>query len=372
MVRAHKIRLYPNKKQETYFKKACGISRSAFNWALETWQVLQEFGEKPTANKLDKLFNAIKEEMYPWTKEITKWATQLTIQEDLKSAFDRFFKKLGKYPKFKKKGVKDSFRFFFTVKDSITEDKVSIPRLGWVKLAQPLRYKGKLLYGIVSRRADKWFISISVEVPDPVVTPRSENQAIGVDLGVKALATLSNGTVIPGRKVTCEYKHALRHLQKELSRRRGAKKGERKSKNFRKTQNKIANLYLRMCNIRDDQLHKLTSMLTKQYSVIGIEDLNVTGMLQNHKLAGAIADMSFFEFRRQLEYKAKERGCKIVIADPFFASSKTCNCCGSKNSELQLKDRVWTCKHCGTVLDRDVNAAINLRNNAVGVTVSAC
>ena len=373
MVRTHKIRLYPNNKQVTYFKKACGVKRFAYNWGLAKWKEMYEHGEKPNANMIDKEFNKIKKEKFPFTKEVTKWATQLAIQEDLKGAFDRFYKKIGKYPKFKKKGVKDSFRMF-PVDNNLRVEELSIriPKLGLVRMAQLLRYSGTIKYCTISRKADKWFISISAEIPDAIKeTSTSENQVVGVDLGVKNLATLSNGVVIEGRKVSKEFSKRVRRLNRELSRRKGSKKGEKKSNNFLKTQLKLSKLYYRMTCIRNDQIHKLTHYLTRNYPIIGIEDLNVSGMLKNHKLAGSIQNMSFSEFRRQLDYKAKETGSKIIVADRFFPSSKTCSSCGGINKELRLSDRVWVCSDCGTEHDRDVNAAINLRNMAVGVTVSA-
>ena len=378
MIRAHKIRLYPNNKQVTYFKKACGCSRFAYNWGLNKWKELYGNGEKPTVNKIDKLFNVEKKERYLWTKEVTKWATQMAIKEDLKDAFNGFYKKIGKYPKFKKRGIKDSFRMYSDVFET-KDNSIWIPKLGWVRMAQPLRFSGKLLYGTISRKVDKWFISISVEIQDktPVYNDNglialSENQAVGVDLGVSNLVTLSNGNKIEGIKAYKSAKGKLRRRQKDLSRKVGSKKGQKKSKNYQKAQIKLGRAYDRVFNLRNDQLHKITSMLTKQYAIIGIEDLNVSGMLKNYRLAGSIQDMSFYEFRRQLDYKAKETGSKIIVADRFFPSSKTCSSCGGINKELRLSDRRWVCSDCGTEHDRDVNAAINLKNNAVGVTVSAC
>jgi len=177
MVKAHKIRLYPNNKQVTYFKMACGTCRFVYNWALGLYKSLLDDGEKPTVNYIDKVLNDVKKEGYfAWMYKVTKYATQLTIQEDLKNALNRFFKGTSKFPKFKKKGVNDSFRFYFDAScvKKITTTHVWIPVLGHVRLSQPLRFKGKLLYGTVSRRANKWFISISVEVPDSKVASRND------------------------------------------------------------------------------------------------------------------------------------------------------------------------------------------------------
>jgi len=371
MIRAHKIRIYPNNKQATYFAKACGISRFAYNWGLAEWKRRHEAGEKVTEGVLRKELNAVKREQFPWMFEVTKCAPQLAIKNDLNSAFKNFFAKRAGFPKFHKKGVHDSFSLSndqFSVKDYV----VSIPKLGDVRLAESLRFAGKIIGATVSRIADKWYIAIQVEIPEPKPIHTSENQAVGVDLGVKALATLSDGAVVGGSKASLLCEKKLKRLNQELSRRKGAKKGETQSSNFKKTKRKIARLYARMANIRVDGIHKLTTTLVKNYGLIGIEDLNVAGMMSNHKLARSVADMSFFEFRRQLEYKGSVTGTRVVVADRWFASSKTCNVCGFKREVLALSVRNWTCDNCGTYHERDVNAAINLKNYAVSSTVSAC
>ena len=231
-------------------------------------------------------------------------------------------------------------------------------------MSEELRFDGKILGATISRTADKWYIAIQVEMPDEPVSI-SENQAVGVDLGVKTLVALSDGRSIIGSKASKQCEKKLRRLNQSLSRKIGAKKGEKKSANFIKARKQISRLYARMANIRSDETHKLTAMLIQNYGVIGIEDLNVKGMMSNHKLARSVADMSFFEFRRQLEYKAETAGVKVVVADMWFPSSKTCSACGSKADEMPLNVREWTCVHCGSQHDRDVNAAINLKNYAL-------
>ena len=177
---------------------------------------------------------------------------------------------------------------------------------------------------------------------------------------MKELATLSDGTKITGTKPHKALLSRLRRLNKSISRKQGSRKGEGKSKNFCKAQRKLSRLHERIANIRNDETHKLTSMLAEKYGTIGIEDLNVSGMSKNHRLARAVLDMSFFEFRRQIEYKSKMKGGCVVVADRFYPSSKTCSSCGYKNVELILSMRRWTCLICGINHDRDVNAAINL------------
>jgi putative transposase len=312
---------------------------------------------------LRKELNAIKREEYPWMLEVTKCAPQLALKNDLNSAFRNFFKGSASFPQFKKKGVHDSFTLS-NDQFKVNGKKVQVPHIGKVRLAEKLRFDGRIIDATISRRADNWYIAIRVEmIIDLPLT--DENQAVGVDLGVSTLAALSDGTKVTGTKASRKYEAKLRRLNQELSRRVGAKKGETKSKNFKKTKRKIARLYAKMATIRADDSHKLTTMLTQKYTLIGIEDLNVKGMLSNHKLARSVADMSFFEFRRQLTYKAQTTQSRVVVADRWFASSKTCSECGSVKDKLELSERTYHCEFCGFVCDRDVNAALNLRNYAV-------
>ncbi|WP_404995826.1 RNA-guided endonuclease InsQ/TnpB family protein [Burkholderia cepacia] len=243
-----------------------------------------------------------------------------------------------------------------------------MPVLGWVRMRESLRFNGKIVSATVSRSADRWFISFLVELPDNSHLPRAKNQgAVGVDLGILSLATLSTGEPpIAGPKPHKSLSKRLRRLSRSLSRKA---KG---SKNREKAKVKISRLHARIASIRSDALHKLTTDLTRRFHTIGVEDLNVRGMLRNRHLARAVADMSFFEFRHQLEYKANMRGSIVHVANRFFPSSKTCSDCGHKVDVLPLSVRTWTCPQCGVIHDRDVNAAINLMKMAVSSTVTAC
>ena len=364
MIRGHRIRLLPNDKQATYFAKACGVARFAYNWGLSEWKRRHEAGEKVTESTLRKALNAAKCEQFPWMYEVTKCAPQLAIRNDLNSAFRNFFAKTAEFPRYRKKGLHDSF--------SISNDhfeldgkKARIALLGWVKMAEELRFEGKIVGAAISRTADRWHISVQVEMPDTEPAHAVENQAVGVDLGVKARATRSDGAKAGGAKAGKRCARKLRRLNQELSRRQGARKGEAKSSNFRKTKRKISRLYARMADIRADDTHKLTTDLARRFGIIGIEDLDVKGMMGDHRLARSVADMSFFEFRRQLEYKAQSTGARVIAADRWFPSSKTCNGCGHVNDGLKLSDREWTCPECGARLDRDLNAAKNLRDYAI-------
>jgi putative transposase len=363
VILAHRIALDPNDVQRTYFAKACGTARFAYNWALAEWNRQYAAGEKPNEGALRRQLNAIKREQFPWMLEITKCAPQAAIQ-DLGIAFKNFFAKTGKYPRFKKKGKsKDKFSLSndqFYVQD----DRIHLPRIGFVRMREQIRFAGKILSATISRTADRWFVSIAVEVTD---MPPVENQdVVGLDLGVTTLATLSTGEKIEGPKPHKALLGSLKRLSRAHSRKA---KG---SKNKAKASMKLTRLHARIANVRRDALHKLTTSLATRFGVIGIENLNVSGMVKSHNLARAISDMGFFEFRRQLEYKAKMRGGKIVVLDRFFPSSKLCSDCGFHAGEMGLNVREWTCTNCGEHHDRDVNAAINLRNMAVSSTVTAC
>ena len=375
ILRAHKIRLYPNNKQATYFAKACGIARFAYNWALARTKELYRLDEthifSETALRRD--LNAIKREQFPWMLDVTKCAPQLAIKNCLNSAFKNFFAKKAGFPKFHKKGVNDSFEIS-NDQIKVKGKFVHIPKLGNVRLAEALRFGGRIISATVSRAASHWYISIQVETakPEPIHSAASENQAVGVDVGVNALAVLSDGTVVEGNKPSKKYAKKLRRAQQDLSRKTGARKGEKKSANYRKQQLKVSLLHEKIANSRNDGLHKLSTMLTRDYSIIGIEDLNVKGMVKNHSLAKAIHDQSWSELGRQLAYKADVTGSYVHYSDRFFASSQICSACGHKNAEAKkLSVREWVCPQCGEAHSRDKNAAENLKLDAIRAVYGA-
>jgi putative transposase len=371
MLIAHKIALNPNNKQSTYFFKAAGVARFAYNWALCEWS--RQYGEwkedntltRPSQMGLRRQLNALKREQFPWMLEVTKNAPQMAIIQ-LGGAFKNFFAGRAKYPTFRKKGIHD--RFSLTNDQfSIDGSRIRIPHIGWVRMRETLRFSGKIMSATVSRIADRWFVSITVDTTDKLHTPKAENQGVvGVDLGVSVLATLSTGERIIGPKAHKAKLSRLKRLSRGLSRK---VKG---SANRKKAKIKLARLHAQISTIRKDSLHKLSTDLSTRFHTISIEDLNVKGMIRNRHLSRAVSDMGFFEFRRQLDYKAMHRGGVVIIADRWFASSKICSCCGYQLATLSLSTREWRCPACNILHDRDVNAAINLKNLAVSSTVSAC
>ena len=377
MIKGHTIELTPNNKQATYFAKACGVARLAYNWALAEWQnqyqadkVYRDNCQKngiaidrtklnnPSQFKLRKQLNFIKKTKFPFMFDVTKCSPQEAIIQ-LGKAFDNFFKGRAKYPQFRKKGINDKF--------SLTNDQfkiigknIKIPNLGWVKLTENLRFNGKIMNATIFKKGMKWFASIGVEINEtPKPLPRTD-KAIGIDLGITDLAVLSNGTKVQAPKPLKSKLKQLRRLSKQLSRK------QKGSKNREKAKTKLSRLHYKISCIRKDFIHKLTTKLVKMYDVICIENLNVKGMVKNRKLSRAISDLSFYEFKRQLIYKANQSRKTIKEVDRFYPSSKTCSHCGfvMAKIDLTLAIRNWQCPSCDTQHDRDINASLNILNQA--------
>ena len=367
---AHYIALDPNNVQATYLSKACGVARFAYNWALAEWQKQYDVHKndpaqpKPSEASLRRQLNAIKREQFPWMLEITKNAPQMAIMQ-LGAAFKNFFAGRAKYPKFRKKGIHD--RFTLTNDQFAVEgNRLRIPNLGWVRMRESLKHVGKILSATISRVADRWFVSITVnEENDPQKNEHAQ-KTVGVDLGVSTFATLSTGEKISGPKPHKVLLRRLKQASKALSRK---VKG---SKNRAKAKIKLARLHMRISNIRLDAMHQFTTGLVRRFGIICIEDLDVRRMVKNRHLARSIYDMGFHEFRRQLEYKAKRNGCVLLKADRFFPSSKLCSNCKHVIETLPLSARQWKCPQCHVIHDRDLNAAKNLEDYAVSSTVKAC
>ena len=358
---SHKIRLDPTAKQANALARACGVARFAWNWALTEWQSQYEAGEKPTANGLKKRWNEIKGEQFPWVYESPRDANSQPFT-NLQAAFRRFFSGKARYPSFKKKGQHDSF-YVANDKLKMESSRVRLPVIGWLRIREPLRFDGKILSATVSREASQWHIAIQVQLAEDL--PQTEGSGtVGVDLGVSHVATLSTGEQIDAPKPLAKHLKKLRRLQRAVSRK------QKGSKNREKAKRKVARLHCRIKNIRQDALHKLTHRLTHENQVIVIEDLNVAGMVRNRHLARAISDVGMGEFRRQIAYKSGLYGVELLVADRWYPSSKTCSDCGAVRALLSLGERTFVCAECGSVKDRDLNAALNLRT--LGLRGMAC
>src|SRR2546425_12025304 len=271
MIKAHKIRLHPRPEQATYFAKAAGTARYAFNWAVAEWKRQYEAGEKPSALKLRTQFHALRREQLPWTYNVTKCAIEGAFM-DVAAAFKNYFegRRAGRrvgYPQFKSK--KRSRQSFYLANDkfSVGDHWIDVPKLGRVNMAENLRFAGKILSARISKTADWWFVSITVEMPDEV--PVNTNGPVGIDVGLNRLATLSDGQWYENQRPLAHQLRKLRRLNKELARR------TRGGKNWHKTKRKLARLHYGIACLRNDLLHKLTTQVTKRYGLVAVEDLHV-------------------------------------------------------------------------------------------------
>jgi putative transposase len=358
MLLGFKTELKLNNQQRTLLSKHAGVARHAWNWGNRLCLQILENNKNnpenkikfPTAIDLHKWLVALVKPEKLWYYEVSKCSPQYALRH-LSSAWnDCFGKKKGR-PNFKKKGRHDSFTLDGTIK-VLDHFKIQVPVIGILKTYEKLPFGYQPKNVTISLKADRWFVSFKIETE--VKTTTKIIDVVGVDLGIKNLATLSTGEVFNGAKSYRKLEHKLAKLQRIVSRR------ELKSNNWYKAQLKVARLHKRIADLRKDTLHKLTTYLTKNHSQICIEDLNVSGLMANHKLAKSIADMGFFEFRRQLDYKCQLYGSELIIVDRWFPSSKLCSNCGAKKESLSLAERVYQCDACYFVEDRDLNASINL------------
>jgi len=369
MIKAHKIRLNPTPEQANYFARAAGTARFVWNWALAEWNRQYEAGEKPTALKLKKQFNAIRRDQFPWTWEVTKNASDQPFL-DLGKAFTAFFeglkngKKKGR-PKFKSK--KRSRASFYLANDQfeLGDHRMWVPKLGWVNMAETLRFKGKVTGVRITKTADWWFASITVELPETQPDPAHPRpHAVGIDVGLNRLATLSTGEEYENQAFLKTALNKLRQANKRLHRR---VKG---SKNREKARRQVARLHYQITCMRDDVLHKLTTRLATCYGIIGIEDLNIKGLLKNRRLSRSFSDAALGKLLTLLTSKVQQRGGQAILVGRFFPSSKTCHGCGWKWETMGLSDRIFicqnpTCASYGFSQDRDHNAALNILYEAL-------
>ena len=378
MLEAVKVALDPTPAQERLMLSHAGAARFAFNAGLAHVKAALEVGEKLDWSfySLRRWWNAnkdvlaVNEDGTPWWRENSKCAADTGLEALSKGLLNWSKSRKGKrkgprvgFPKFKAK-ARETPRFRYSISRPSDGGLIKgdakalwLPRIGRVHCMEnvtALVDGARVLNMTISRRAGRWYAALTVERDEPTVKKAPKGGAVGIDLGVKALATLSDGTVIPNPHHLQADEQRLKRAQQALSRKKIGSKRRAKAKD------RVARIHARVANRRTDTLHKLTAMLAQTYSDISIEDLNVAGMVKNHHLAKVIADASFSELRRQLEYKTAKTGARVHFVDRWYPSSKTCSNCGSVKAKLSLNERIYRCEHCGLVIDRDLNAAINI------------
>lgn len=362
MLLAHKIEIRPNKEQEQFFEQACGSSRHLYN------NLVSYFSQEGVkwSKKDARQFYYTSREDFPWYSELSSDIFQSTIYH-LEVGFKKFFKEKKGFPKFHKKGIKDSFSITQSPKFSVIGRDLRIEKFNKsnkakaIKLRECLRFEGKPKQITISKKAGKWFASILIEIEgDYNLKQSKENTSIGIDLGVKTLVTTSDGQSIGKSNKLSKQLNKLAKLQQKMARQ---KKG---SSRRAKTKLKIQKLFYYVSCQKQALLHSVSDYLTSTYATICMEDLDVKGMLEkgNSNLSRMIADVGMYEFRRQVEYKSFLRGGCVKFVDKYFPSSKMCSCCGNIKENLKLSDRIYRCD-CGLEIDRDLNAAINIHNQGL-------
>lgn len=366
--------LSPTAVQRNLLESNAGAARFAYNWALNEIKSEYELWKNDKSHRmccsyygLRKRFNSVKGDIAPWWKEVssrslyygcecaaTAWKNFIDYKRGIRRG-----KRVG-FPRYKSRRQERTHRY--AIEEGISRycvvgaHNIMIPRIGCVRIKENIykRITCQTIHRMTLKlKGGRWYVVLLVEVSDSYAPSKSKKH-VGIDLGVKNLATFSDGTVVHGLK---PYKNAMRKLvqaQRSLSRKtRGSNRYERQKK-------RVNRIYARVRGLRKNQLDQLTAGIAKRYSLVTIEDLSVSGMVRNHKLARSIADQGFGMFRRMLEYKCCAKGDTLVIADRWFPSSKTCSACGHVNDDLTLSDRTYVCPECGLRIDRDLNAAVNL------------
>ncbi|HAT4137984.1 TPA: IS200/IS605 family element transposase accessory protein TnpB [Clostridium perfringens] len=380
MKRAYKVEINPTDKQKSKIHQTIGVSRFVYNFYIaHNKEIYHREGKFVSGMDFSKWLNneyIPKNQDMKWIKEVSSKATKQAIMNGDK-AFRDFFKKAKGFPKFKKKKNQDVTAYF--PKNNKTDwtlerHKVKIPTLGWVRLKEfgYIPVNSIVKSGTVNQKADKYYVSILVEEDDKKVY-KSNNEGVGIDLGVKEFVVCSNGIKFKNINKTSTVKKVekkLKREQRKLSRKyeslkirnKNLKEGRATSQNIQKQLVKVQKLHQRLTNIRTDYINKIVSSIIKQKpSYITIEDLAVSNLMKNKHLSKAIASQKFFEFKTKLMFKCKENHIELRIVNRFYPSSKTCSSCGKVKKDLKLSDRIYKCD-CGLTIDRDLNASINLKN----------
>ena len=364
--KSYKYRLYPSPEDKKLLSLHFGHCRFVYNYFLKEKQEFYLRNKKTlNYNNCSQALTTLKKQKeYVWLKDVNSQSLQQSLK-NLETAFGKFFSKKSKFPKFKRKDGNNSFNVPQNI--AIKGDKIYIPKFrNGIKFVKHRPFKGKICSATISKKpSGKYYVSILMEQNVCIPDAADLTKAVGIDLGVKDFVITSNGRRYPNLKFQKKYQSKLSKLQKHFDRKQ---KGSNRKEKLRI---KIAKLYEKITNSREDMQHKLSSLLVNKYNIICLETLSVKNIIQNHKLAYAIADVSWNSMIQKLEYKAAWKGKKIIKIDHFYPSSKTCHNCGYINQNLSLKDRTWECPQCGTVLDRDVNAAKNILTRGLTILSSA-
>lgn len=375
--RAYRFRLYPNKDQAILINKTIGCSRFVYNYFLNQWnEIYKESGKGLSYGTCSAQLPSLKkQEETEWLKEVDSIALQSSLR-NLSDSFDRFFKKQNKFPRFKsKKNPVQSYTTKVTNGNIVVSgNKLKLPKLGMVRFAKSREVEGRILNATIRRNpTGKYFVSLLVETE--MNTIQKTGSSVGIDVGLKDFAVLSDKTTYENPKFFRSLEKKLAKEQRKLSRRKvQALKDGRKlseSKNYQKQRIKVANIHETIKNKRTDYLHKISTEIVKNHDIIGIEDLLVKNMILNRKLAKAISEVSWAEFRTMLEYKSKWYGKEVVAVARNFPSSQLCSGCGYQNKAVKnLAVREWECLECHEHHDRDINASINLKQEALRILAS--
>lgn len=361
--KAYKFRLYPNNEQEILINKTFGCARYVYNYFLTEWKrQYQESGESLGYNKCSKMLTQLKKEL-TWLKEVDSSALQDSLK-NLEKAYKNFFKKNSNYPKFKsKKDKAKSYTSKLNENILIEGNKIRMPKLGWIKVAKSREVTGRILNATIRKTSScKYYVSVLVE--EDIIYMNKTNTKVGIDLGLKDFAILSNGTIYKNPKIFRKLEKKLAFENRKLSRKK------RGSANHEKQRIKVAKVYEKIANTKKDYLQKVSTEIVKNHDIICMEDLKVSNLLKNRNLAKAISEVSWHEFRTMLEYKCEWYGKELVVIGKTFPSSQLCHECKYRwKGTKDLKVREWTCPNCGHTHDRDLNASKNILDEGLRLVV---
>jgi putative transposase len=377
---AFRFELSPNVAQRQALARHVGAARYAYNWGLEmVLKALEEGRRIPSAFDLSKTWNAWKRENAPWWTEVSKCAPQGAFH-DLEEALKNWRKGRAKFPRFRRKKLIPDNGAYFTGSIRVFPQHIQLPRIGKVRSKEPTNKllkllgekKARILSATVSQEADRFYVSLTCEVDRPDPKPRevkSQDDVIGTDLGLSSFVTLSDGTKIDAPKPLAKKLRLVRRRSKQLSRKKNG------SNNWKKAAMSLARLHRKVKNARRDFLHKLTTWLARTKPAIVVENLNVKGISQQRRISRSVADVGWGTFLRMLEYKARWYGATLIVAPRSFPSTRLCSRCGYLHGKIPLSQRVFRCEACGLEIDRDLNAAINLKKyglaHLIGSTASS-